>query len=153
MLSALDRRIISRLSGDLGESRYPFAELAAEIGVTEDELLKRLRDLQERGILRRFGAILRHQAAGISANGMSVWNVPEADAERVGTLMAAFPEVSHCYQRPPMPNWPYNLFAMIHGRTEDECRAVAERIAAAIGITDYNILFSIREFKKTSMAY
>ncbi|HEY3418185.1 MAG TPA: AsnC family transcriptional regulator [Armatimonadota bacterium] len=153
MLNALDRRIISRLSGDIGEGRYPFAELAAEIGITEVELLKRLKDFQERGILRRFGAILRHQAAGISANGMSVWSVPDADAERLGTLMAGFPEVSHCYQRPRMPHWPYNLFAMIHGRSEEECRAVADRIAAATGLSDYKILFSIHEFKKTSMAY
>lgn len=103
--------------------------------------------------MRRFGAILRHHQAGFTANGMSVWNIPDMQVERVGTLMAEFPEVSHCYQRPRLPDWRYNLFAMIHGRSENECRQIAERIAAATGIDDYDMLFSTREFKKSSMQY
>lgn len=153
MLDEIDRRIINRICGDIGTSSHPFREIALELGMTEDELLARLLTYQEQGFMRRFGAILRHQVAGFSANGMSVWNVPDAEVERVGILMTECAEVSHCYERPRLPDWPYNLFAMIHGHSEDECRAVAARIAAATNINDYDVLFSKREFKKTSMQY
>lgn len=153
MLDELDRRIINRVCGDIPPSLHPFREIAIELAITEDELLTRLRQYQAQGAMRRFGAILRHQVAGFSANGMSVWNVPDAEVERAGKLMAECTEVSHCYERPRMPDWPYNLFAMIHGHSKDECRAVAARIAEATGFTDYDVLFSEREFKKTSMQY
>jgi len=153
MLNEPDRRIIHRLCGDIGDGVHPFREIAEELGIPEDELLARLRKYQEQGIMRRFGAILHHQRAGFIANGMSVWSVPDDEVERVGALMAACPEVSHCYERPRMPDWPYNLFVMIHAHSEDECRGVAARIAASTGIADYDILFSTREFKKASMQY
>lgn len=153
MLDELDRRIINRCCGDIGSERHPFRQIAEELGIPEDKLLERLNYFQEAGFMRRFGAILRHHQAGFTANGMSVWNIPDMQVERVGTLMAEFPEVSHCYQRPRLPDWRYNLFAMIHGRSENECRQIAERIAAATGIDDYDMLFSTREFKKSSMQY
>lgn len=153
MLDELDRRIINRFCADIGTSPHPFRDIALELGIAEDELLSRLRALREQGSMRRFGAILRHQAAGFSANGMSVWNVPDADVERVGMIMSEFAEVSHCYERSRFADWPYNLFAMIHGHSEDECREIASRISQATGITDYDMLFSEREFKKTSMQY
>ena len=153
MLDDLDRRIIRRACGDIGSSAHPFREMAGELGLDETKLLRRLRTYKQRGMLRRFGAILKHQQAGFVANGMSVWNVPDGDVVRVGEQMAAAREVSHCYERPRLPDWPYNLFGMIHGRSEDECRTVAARMAREIGIDDYRVLFSLREFKKTSMVY
>jgi len=153
MLDELDRRIITRLCGDLGESLDPFGVIAAELGITRDDLLARLRHYQETGTMRRLGAVLKHRDAGFTANGMSVWNVPADQVERVSAIMTRRPEVSHCYERPRLPDWPYNLFAMIHGQTEAACRAVAAGIAADAGLTDYDILFSLREFKKTSMVY
>jgi len=153
MLDELDRNIIRRVCGDIGHSPRPFREMAEELGLDEADLLVRLRSYKQDGVLRRFGAILRHQKAGYVANGMSVWNVPDGDVARVGEQMASFREVSHCYERPRLPDWPYNLFGMIHGHSEDECRAVAARIALQIGIDDYRVLFSRREFKKTSMVY
>ena len=153
MLDERDRRIINRFCGDIGAGLHPFQEIATELGIPEDELLARLRAYQEQGFMRRFGAMLRHQVAGFTANGMSVWNVPDHEVERVGTLMSECLEVSHCYERPRLPDWPYNLFAMIHAHSEAECRQVAARIAASAGIAEYDILFSIREFKKSSMQY
>lgn len=153
MQDPFDRKIIARLCGDIGTGLHPFREVASELGLDEDELLKRIRVYQASGQLRRFGAILRHQVAGFTANGMSVWNIPEAKVEWAGALMAGFAEVSHCYERPRLPEWPYNVFGMIHGHSEEQCRNVARRISTIIGVTDYEVLFSVREFKKSSMVY
>ena len=153
MVDELDRKIIARLCGDLGDALDPYGEIAAEFRITTEELLERVRRYREAGMLRRIGAILKHQQAGFTANGMSVWNVPDEQVARVGEIMARQPEVTHSYERPRLPDWPYNVFAMIHGHSEAECRAVAARIAAEAGIADYDILFSVREFKKTSMVY
>jgi len=153
MLDDLDRTIINRLCGDIGESLDPFGDIAAELGLAREELLTRIKGYQQSKKMRRLGAVLKHQNAGFTANGMSVWNVPAEQVERISQVMMRRPEVSHCYERPRLPDWPYNLFAMIHGQTEAECRAVAARIAAEAEVSDYDILFSIREFKKTSMVY
>ncbi len=153
MIDDIDRRIIKRVCGDISDSLHPFRDIAAEIGVEEGVLLERLRSYREKGMLRRFGAILRHQKAGYVANAMSVWNVPKPDVARVGELMTKYPEISHCYERPAPPDWPYTLYGMIHGRTKEDCLAVAARVSGDIGIDDYHILFSVREFKKTSMVY
>jgi DNA-binding Lrp family transcriptional regulator len=152
-LDATDRRLIPRCCGDIGAGERPFCELAAELHLTEAEVLRRLHGYREAGALRRFGAVLRHQAAGYTANAMSGWNVPEADVDRVGAILAASPQVSHCYVRPRLPDWPCNLYGMIHGAARDECLAVAARVARDTGIRDYQLLFSVREFKKTSMVY
>lgn len=148
-----DRRLIPRCCGDIGEADRPFQAIADELQMAEAEVLQRLQTYKDTGALRRFGAILRHQAAGFTANGMSGWNVPTGDVERVAALIAACPEVSHCYERPPLPDWPYNLYGMIHGASREACVATATRLALASGVADYQILFSLREFKKSSMVY
>jgi len=152
-LSDTDRRIIRRACGDIGGSLHPFREMATEIDVSQDELIERLNAYKKSGMLRRFGAILLHKEAGYAANGMSVWNVPDQDVERVGELLAACRDVSHCYERSRMEDWPYNVYAMIHCRTKDGCTAVASRLSSESDIGDYGILFSVREFKKTSFTY
>lgn len=153
MLDAIDRRLIERLCGDIGDDLAPFHALAGELGIPVEELLARARGYREQGLLRRFGAVLYHRNAGLTANGLSAWNVPDAQVEAAGARMALEEQVSHCYARPRLPDWPYNVYAMIHGESQDDCARVAARIAAAIGITDYAMLFSEREFKKTSMVY
>ena len=152
-LEEMDRAIIRRVSADIGESLYPFREIALELKLSEDDVLERLKSYTQQGIIRRFGAILRHQVAGYEANGMSVWNVPGSDVDRVGRILAACPEISHCYERPRSPDWPYNLYGMIHGHSRDEVLNVARKAAEKISIDDYDVLFSVREFKKTSMVY
>jgi DNA-binding Lrp family transcriptional regulator len=153
MLDDIDRKLIARACGDIGDSPYPFHALAAELGMDEADIITRLNAYKHDGVLRRFGAILRHQQAGYSANGMSVWNIPDVDAAAVGKRLAECPDISHCYERPRFDDWPYNLYGMIHGHSEDEVLSCAKRIATGLSLDDYDVLFSIREFKKTSMVY
>lgn len=152
-LDALDRRLIARSCGDLGAALAPFAEWAAELGTGEGELLSRLRGYLARGQMRRFGAVLRHREAGVLGNAMCAWALPDDALERAGRLLAACAAVSHCYARPRLPGWPYSLYAMVHGAGRDACRATAESCAAALGADAWRILFSMREFKKSSMVY
>jgi DNA-binding Lrp family transcriptional regulator len=131
----------------------PYAPAAERLGVGEDEVLRRLASLRERGGLRRVAAILFHRRAGFSANGMGVWAVPEADVLETGKRMAAFRGISHCYQRPTYADWPYSVFTMAHGRSKPECDAILDSIAEATGITERSTLYSSTEFKKIRMLY
>ena len=107
----------------------------------------------ERQIMRRFSAVLHHRKAGFRANAMAVWRVPEERAVEVGQIMAQNPAVTHCYQRPTFPDWPYTHFTMIHAPTKAECEAIADEISHETGITDFQVLYSTREFKKTRVRY
>lgn len=129
----------------------PFKHIAEEIGLYETDVLKRLHNLEKEGVIRRFGASIGHRAIGITANAMCTWNVPDEKVEEVGAIMAGFPEVTHCYERPRYPDWKYNLFTMIHAYSREECEKIANEISLATGIKDYSILFSEREFKKTGV--
>lgn len=149
----IDNKILKILQGDIPQTIHPYKDISEELGISEDEVVERVNGYIEKKYIRRFGATLRHQKAGFSANGMAVWKIPEDDRERVGEIIAGFREVSHCYERPTFPDWPYNIFGMLHGKSEDECRETAQRISDAIDVQDYHILFSVQEFKKTSMVY
>ena len=153
MIDDLDKEIIGLIQGDLPLDPRPFAMMAEEIGITEDEFVERVRSLKKSGIIRRFGATLRHQEAGYRSNAMVAWLIPDDRIEEVGRAMAGFREVTHCYQRRPQKDWKYNLYTMIHGDNKDECNLVAQRMSQQIGIDEYLLLFSEREFKKTSMEY
>lgn len=148
-----DRAIFALIQDDMPLSERPYEDIAKQVGLTEQEVIARVQRAIEAGVIRRFGATLRHQKAGVSANGMAVYPVPADRCDEVGPIIAGFSEVSHCYQRPTFPGWPYTLFAMVHGPTKDFCRDVAKRISEKIGMPEYRILFSTREFKKTSMEY
>jgi DNA-binding Lrp family transcriptional regulator len=148
-----DKAVIRALQGNLSGTLTPFADIAKELAWEEEEVLDRTQKLLAAGLIRRFGAVLRHQKAGFTANAMGVWQVPEEKTEEIGRVMAKFREVSHCYQRPTLPDWPYNLFTMIHGRSIEECKDVMQRISQATGVQDYDMLFSQRELKKSSMQY
>jgi len=153
MLSDLEKKVILALQRDLEIEPRPFLELADSLGIPEGELLAVIRGLMEKGYIRRFGATLRHQKSGYAANALVAWAVPEADLKRLGEKLAAQRAVSHCYARRPAPSWPYNLYSMIHGRTPEDCVAIARRLAQETGLTDYEILFSETELKKTTMRY
>lgn len=153
MIDETDKKVIQLIQGDIPLDARPFALMAEKFGMGEEELIDRIKSLQQRGIIRRFGATLRHQEAGFSANAMVAWMVPEERIEAVGGAMAAFREVTHCYQRRPFKDWKYNLYTMIHGDTEEQCYRIAEKMSAETGISDYTLLFSEKEFKKTSMQY
>ena len=127
---ALDERDIAAvraLQSDLRPLPEPFAAPAARHGFTVPELLAKAAELQETGQMRRFAAVLYHRSAGFTANGMGVWKVPDERVDEMGQLMAAYRGVSHCYQRPTYPDWPYNLFSMTHGRDRARVRGGARR--------------------------
>ena len=153
MLTELEKRIIAVIQGDMPVTVQPYAQIAAELGIGEQQLLEALKDLVRRGVIRRFGATLRHQKSGYTANAMTAWLVEEERIEAVGRIMASFKEVSHCYRRDPTDEWKFNLYTMIHGKDEAHCRRTAERMAEKAGVRQYQLLFSRRELKKTSMKY
>lgn len=153
MLTDLDKAIIRELQGDLPLVPHPYAQVAKKLNIDEEELLDRIRWMQDRGMIRRLGAAIRHREAGFTANAMIVWRVAEEKAEEVGRKLAACPEVTHCYLRPEIPGWPYNLYTMVHGQSRQECEALAAQLSEKVGIEDYRILYSTRELKKSSMRY
>lgn len=152
-LTRSDRTIIRVCQDDLPLVSRPWSASAAALGLSEPELLRQLQALQSDGILRRFAAVLRHQEAGFSANGMACWRVPEDRIEDVGQQLAVDSRVSHCYWRPTFPDWPYPLFSMVHCETRDDVSAVVADLARTVSVSDYEILWSAREFKKERVRY
>ena len=148
-----DKEYIRELQKDLEIVQRPFLKSAQKLGITEEKLLEKAKYYEEIGVMRRFAAILRHRDAGFVANGMIVWKVPEEKIDETGAKLGAFPQVSHCYQRPVYQDWPYNVFSMIHCRSQEDAENMAKEIQKQIGIEDYKILFSSREFKKTRVEY
>jgi DNA-binding Lrp family transcriptional regulator len=149
----LDVATIRALQGDMPVIPEPYAPAAAEVGISQRELLDQLESMRERKALRRVAAILYHRRAGFSANGMGVWAVPEERIMEVAPLMASFRGISHCYQRPTYADWHYSVFTMAHGRSKEECDAILDSIAAESGIEDRRTLYSSTEFKKIRLLY
>ena len=149
----LDHEIINALSGNISGSLQPYKEIADRLGVDEEGVLDRIRGYSEAGLLRRMGAMIAHRVAGVEANGMVVWDVVEDRVEEIGEQLSGAPEVTHCYARPWNPEWPYRLYTMVHARTREECERVAARLSTEVGVEKYKLVFSTREFKKTSPRY
>jgi DNA-binding Lrp family transcriptional regulator len=152
-LSDLDVAVVKATQGPMQPVAEPFAAAAAELGMTQRELLDHLESMRERRALRRVAGILFHRRAGFSANGMGVWKVPDARILELGPRMASFRGISHCYQRPTYPDWPYSVFTMAHGRSKEECDAILDSIAADTGIEERRTLYSSTEFKKIRLLY
>jgi DNA-binding Lrp family transcriptional regulator len=149
----LDRAVIRALQGDMPVIAEPYAPAAAQLRISQEALLAHLEGMRERRLLRRVAAILFHRRAGFSANGMGVWKVPDERILELGKRMASFRGISHCYQRPTYPDWPYSVFTMAHGRSRDECDAILDSIAADTGIEERSTLYSSTEFKKIRLLY
>ncbi len=152
-LTERDRAFVRVLQEDLPLEPRPFDVWAARLGVPVEEVFAWMEAMKAQGRMRRFAAILRHRRAGFRANGMIVWRVPEEIVDEVGLRAAAFPQVTHCYRRPTYPDWPYNLFTMVHARSREACEAIAREMSRELGIDEYAILYSTREFKKTRVRY
>jgi DNA-binding Lrp family transcriptional regulator len=152
-LDDFDIAVIRELQGDMPVIPEPYVPTAAALGVTQGRLLEHLEGMRERGALRRVAAILYHRRAGFSANGMGVWKVPDERIMELGPRMAAFRGISHCYQRPTYPDWPYSIFTMAHGRSKEECDAILDAIAAETRIEERATLYSSTEFKKIRLLY
>ncbi len=153
MLTKLEKRIIAALPNDIGLTSRPYVEIAEKLQISEETLLQALKSLCEKGVIRRFGATIRHQISGFEANAMVAWKVEKERIDEVGEKMASFKAVTHCYQRDPKDEWPYNLYTMIHARDEASCREIAGKMSAKTSVDAYTLLFSLRELKKTSMNY
>ena len=145
--------VIKELQKDIVITEEPFKKSIEKLGMDYQEFFDIAEELKESGVMRRFATILNHRKAGFGANAMSVWAVPEEKGEEIGRQLAAFSAVSHCYLRPSYPNWPYNLFAMVHAKSQDECDSLIEEMAKESGLTKYGKLYSTVEFKKQRLVY
>jgi DNA-binding Lrp family transcriptional regulator len=152
-LSERDLAVIRATQGPMEATAQPFARAAADLGMPVTDLLEHLEGMRARRALRRVAAILFHRRAGFSANGMGVWKVPEDRILELGPRMSSYRGISHCYQRPTYPDWPYSVFTMAHGRSKEECDAILDSIAADTGIEERRTLYSSTEFKKIRLRY
>ncbi|MEE8448536.1 MAG: AsnC family transcriptional regulator [Thermodesulfobacteriota bacterium] len=153
IMAVKDRELIAALEEDLPLVPRPYQELAKRSAMSETGLLAGAKKLLDQGAMRRFAGVLNHRQAGFTFNAMAAWRVPKTRLKRVGELMASFSAVTHCYQRPTFPDWPYNIFTMVHGRNQEECTSVVSAIAEATQIKDYRLLYSIKEYKKVRVKY
>ena len=152
-IDAIDRRLIGATQAGLPLTPSPYEAIARQIGLSEAEVIERLQAMQESGVIRRVALAPNHYALGMVANGMSVWDVIDADAHDLGTKVGALEFVSHCYLRPRAEGWPYNMFAMVHGNSRDEVEAKRAEIKALLGNScrASDIPYSKRILKKTGM--
>lgn len=153
MLTDTDIQIIQFLQGDIPLESRPYAQLAEKLGISEEEIVERIQWMQERGLIRRLAAVLRHREAGFHINAMVAWNVDYAKADEVGQYFAQDPQVSHCYWRQVPEDFGYNLFTMVHARSQQELKERIEKLSQNRDVKDYVVLESLQEYKKVSMQY
>ena len=150
----LDRQIIAATQSGLPLVKEPYKKIADQLGIEPELLMQRLYVMLDRGQIRRIGAVPNHYQLGYKANAMSVWNVADNRISELGQQVGALTFVSHCYQRPRfLPEWPYNLFAMLHGKSQDEVADKVQQIIALLGdhCAGYELLYSKRILKKTGL--
>ncbi len=149
-----EQAVLRIVQDNLPDSLTPYADLAEQAGMTEAQVLELLGRLKESGAIRRFGASIKHQKTGWTHNAMVAWIVDEADSDAIGEVAAKNQRISHVYFRPTSaPDWPYTLYTMVHGRSEDECLQVIEELRRETALDEYAVLDSLEELKKTSMTY
>lgn len=153
-LDATDRRILKATASGLPLTPHPFEEVSRWLVLPEQEVIARMQTMQQDGVIRRVALAPNHYALGLASNGMSVWDIIDDRAEILGAQVGALPYVSHCYLRPrALPDWPYNLFAMLHGQTRDEVEAKRREVATLLGAAcrGSDVLYSTRILKKSGM--
>lgn len=152
MLDATDRAIIDATQAGLPLTPEPYRTLAEQLNISADEVMRRMQAMQHSGIIRRIAAVPNHYKLGYRYNGMTVWNVPDGRIDELGAKVGQLDFVSHCYHRPRhLPDWPYNLFAMVHGKTREDADKQVGQIAEVLGECDlgHEVLYSTRILKKT----
>jgi siroheme decarboxylase len=155
-MDEIDRRLVVATQGGLPLTPHPYHDVAVLLGIAPDEVMQRMLRMQENGSIRRIGVVPNHYALGYHANGMTVWDVADARMTELGAMVGALPFVSHCYRRPRhLPDWPYNLFAMVHGRDRSEVSDKAAQIAALLGdaCRQHEILYSSKILKKSGLRF
>ena len=152
-MDELDLRLVAELQENLPLTVNPYRTLAERLGVSEETVIARLQALRASGKLKRIGAVLRHQNSGYAANVMVVFKAPPDEMERLGKLLAESPLVSHCYERAPCAEWPYTLYAMMHGRNMETIEEFVSIFALEHGVERFDILRSEEELKKSSLSF
>ncbi len=155
-LDDIDRQIVLATQGGLPLVPQPYEVIASQLGLSATEVMQRMRHMQETGVIRRIGAVPNHYALGYRGNGMTVWDVPDELIDELGQKVGELEFVSHCYHRPRhLPDWPYNLFAMVHAPTREEALQLVESIVTLLGEHDHghSVLFSSRILKKTGLRF
>lgn len=152
-LEPIDKSLIYLLSGDLGEAANPYAELAEKLGISEEKVLLRVQKYSQEGLIRRLGATLWHQRSGFAANAMMVFKLPSDQVDEGGRKLAENPSVSHCYFRRTAPDWPFNLYAMVHAHSHEELKTLVQHLAEDVAAEQWRVLESLKELKKDSLRY
>ena len=147
-----DKQLVRALQEDIPLSPRPFDEVASQLGLPVSAVVEKIRTWKAAGVIRRLAAVVRHHQMGYTANGMAVFSAPADRIDEWGKRLAQCPQVSHCYSRPPLGDFPYTLFAMFHGQSPEEVRGLVAQAAADLGAA-HDVLFSHKEFKKVSMRY
>jgi DNA-binding Lrp family transcriptional regulator len=150
MIDKSELKLLKAAQDGISFEKSPYMALGQEVGMSEEEVLAKLEDLIERGVIRRFSATIGHRALGIVANAMIAWIAKPEEVAKAGSILASFDAVTHCYERETAPDWPYNLYTVVHSRSREDCISTASELSRASGLKDYKILFSEREYKKTS---
>ena len=148
-----EQRLILELGNNFPIESRPFAKIGERVGLSEEEVIRKVKEFIESGVIRRLSVALRQQKVGFSANAMIVWKVPSERLEEVGQLLASQPEVTHCYERKMAADWPYNFYTVVHRQRREECLEIAQRLSEMVGITDYEVLFSSQELKRSNPKY
>ena len=152
-LTEIDKAIIKELQSNIPLETRPFDKIAAKLNISTQKVITRIEELKEQGKLKRISALLYHLDSGYQANGMLACQVSQEKIEKIGLNFAARQEISHCYQRKTYPDWPYNLYAMIHGQSKKQVEQLTAKLIQEHNIDDYQLLYSTEELKKTSMKY
>ncbi len=153
VLTPTEKAVVKALQGDFPLVPDPYQRLADEAGITKEEFLACVKEMQEHHKIRKMGAVLAHRNVGFKSNVLIAWAVPPERLDEVARKMAESSSVSHCYDRNTAPDWPYNLYTMVHGQTREECEQIAEKLAEETDVHDRQMLFTKKEWKKQSMKY
>ncbi len=149
-MDEIDRKLLASMEKGIPLTTEPFNEIALQIGITPKEVITRLCSLKEKGVVRRFGASIKPNNIGFSANALVAWKVPENSVQEIGAYMSRYQEISHCYERETVNGrWDYNLYTVIHGREREVVQRMVKEISDGIGIREYKILYSTRDLKRT----
>lgn len=147
-----DRAILHVMQNGIALLGEPFAEVAEEIGISQDEVIARLKGLVKSGVVRRFGVSVNQQKIGITASALVAWKVPPGMVEEIGEMMSSYKEITHCYERKTIPKrWEYNLFTVTHGRDRESVRRFIKKLSMMTGLNEYLVLFSVMQFKRSSV--
>ncbi len=152
-LEEKEKKVLLALIEGIPLVETPFAEIGKKIGITEEEVINCIKKLKEKKVIRRLGATLRHNKTGYTANAMVAWYVPEEKVEKIGFELAKYPFITHCYIRKTLPEWKYNLYTMVHGKTEEELQKIIREISKKFQIEEYEILPTLKEVVRKHAVY